>query len=107
MKPKRLFILLIFLSFTFEVFAQTGQAKFLLDTCFSIMKENAVTPKPINWKTLQKSATSKAGTISDPNELGPTLRYIYKSINDFHGAFYYRDSTFKWLSNQPLVTHVF
>jgi C-terminal processing protease CtpA/Prc len=68
------------------------------------MKNNAVNAKSVNWDTLTKNALLKAGSIHDPNELGPVMRYLYASINDHHGAFFYKDSMFQWQGNQPAVS---
>ncbi len=77
--------------------AQSQEVKFLLDTTIQIMKTNAVNASGINWRVLKKSALKKARNINNPYELGPTIRYLYKSINDFHGQFFYRDSSFRWV----------
>ena len=86
-----------------SVYAQSNEVKFLIDTTISIMKNNAVDAKTIDWDTLRSNALMKAKNINNPYELGPTMRYLYKSINDFHGAFFYKDSTFKWHANESAV----
>ena len=81
------------------VSAQSNEVRFLIDTSISIMKQNAVNADVVNWKTLRKTSFIKAAGINNPYHLGPVMRYLYKSINDFHGAFFYKDSTFQWQRN--------
>lgn len=79
--------------------AQSKEVRYLIDTCITIMKNNSIDADKVNWGQLQKNALTKAGGINDPDQLGPVMRYLYQSINDFHGAFFYADSTFKWRRN--------
>jgi C-terminal processing protease CtpA/Prc len=95
---------LIFLLTVRTASAQSDEVKFLIDTCITIMKNNSVKAKSMDWKQLQKSALSKASNVNDGNQLGIVMRYIYKSIDDFHGAFFYKDSTFKWKRNERVVS---
>lgn len=83
--------------------AQSKEVRFLLDTCITIMKENTVNASKVDWDQLQKSALTKASGINDPYKLGPVMRYVYQSVNDFHGSFFYKDSTFKWQRKKPAV----
>jgi C-terminal processing protease CtpA/Prc len=53
---------------------------------------------------LQKNALGKAADINDAYQLGPVMQYIFQSIDDFHGAFFYKDSTFKWKRNERPVS---
>lgn len=87
-----------------SVSAQSEEVKFLIDTSISIMKNNAVNANSVNWDTLTKNALTKAKDINNPYELGPVMRYLYKSINDFHGAFFYKDSTFQWQSGETKIS---
>src|SRR5690606_23431764 len=56
-----------------------------------------------NWDSLTSNALAKAKDVNNPYGLGPTMRYLYKSINDFHGAFFYKDSTYQWHRNETKV----
>ena len=87
-----------------SVYAQSADVKFLIDTTISIMKNNAVNANTVDWHTLRSNALMKAKNIDNPYELGSTMRYLYKSINDFHGAFFYKDSTFQWHLNESVVS---
>lgn len=95
---KKIFIPLILL-FTLltenPASAQSEETRFLIDTCITILKKKSVHAKSVDWDTIRKNALIKAKGINDVNKIGPVMRYIYSSINDFHGAFFYRDSTFK------------
>src|SRR5436853_6550000 len=89
---------------TNTICGQSKEVRFLIDTTLTIMKTNSVNADKIDWQQLQKDALEKAKTINDPNQLGPVMRFILQSINDFHGAFFYKDSTFKWQRNEPPVS---
>jgi C-terminal processing protease CtpA/Prc len=92
------FVLFLFLK-TISVSAQTDRKKeiyFLIDTCITIMQKNSVNAGNSDWNTIRMNAFQKAAAINDPYELGPVIRYLYQSVNDFHGVFYYKDSTFRW-----------
>jgi C-terminal processing protease CtpA/Prc len=68
------------------------------------MKHNAVNANTVNWNMIRTDAMAKAKEVTNPYQLGATMRYLYKSINDFHGAFFYKDSTFQWHRNEPAVS---
>jgi len=57
------------------------------------MKNNAVNAGTVDWDTISGKALSMAEGINNPYELGPVMEYLYKSIDDFHGAFFYNDKT--------------
>jgi carboxyl-terminal processing protease len=86
------------------IYAQSDEVKFLIDTTISIMKNNAVNANTVDWDTIRSNALMKAKNIDNPYELGPTMRYLYRSINDFHGAFFWKDSTFQWRHNEPAIS---
>jgi len=86
-----------------SIYAQSGEVRFLIDTTISIMKLNAVNANTVDWDTLRNNVLLKAKDVNNPYQLGPAMRYLYKSINDFHGAFFYKDSTFKWHANESAV----
>lgn len=98
------FLSLFFLAKTTVIHAQSDEVKFLIDTTISIMKNNSVNAKTVNWNTLRRNALMQAKNIDNPYELGSTMRYLYKSINDFHGAFFWKDSTFQWRHDQPAIS---
>lgn len=105
MKQKlRIHFAAIFLLSINIVSAQSKEVRFLIDTCITIMKENAVNSNKVNWNQLQKNALTKAIGINDAYKLGPVMRYLYQFVNDFHGSFFYKDSTFKWQRNKPAVS---
>jgi carboxyl-terminal processing protease len=87
-----------------SIYAQSDEVKFFIDTTISIMKNNAVNANTVDWDMLRNNALVKAKDVNNPYQLGPTMRYLYKSINDFHGAFFYKDSTFQWHLNEPAIS---
>ena len=87
-----------------SLYAQSAEVKFLIDTTISIMKNNAVNANRVDWDRLREEALAKAKDLSNPYQLGPTMRYLYKSINDFHGAFFYKDSVFQWRPKESTVS---
>ena len=93
------FVILIIAINTPTVCAQSIKnpvVKKLIDTCITIMKDNAVNANAVNWAELKEHAYEKAANLKSPYEMGEVIRYLYQSINDFHGSFFYRDSTFQW-----------
>ncbi len=98
-----LFLSLYFLTKTTSIHAQSGEVKFLIDTTISIMKNNAVNANAVNWDTLRSNALIQAKSINNPYDLGFTMRYLYQSINDFHGAFFWKDSMFQWRHEEPAI----
>jgi C-terminal processing protease CtpA/Prc len=104
MKQKTITFISIFLLIGINsATAQSAEVRFLIDTTISIMRNNAVNADSVDWESLKGNAVAKAAGVNNPYELGPVMRYLFKSINDFHGAFFYRDSTFHWSRNETKV----
>jgi len=99
-----LFLAIILFTRINLVSAQSNEVKFLIDTCITILKQSSVNAGSVNWNKIEKNALAKAAGIDNPYKLGPAIRYIYESINDFHGAFFYKDSTFKIAHHQKPVS---
>src|SRR6266487_1643431 len=95
MKQRLLLALAIIFCVSTKSIAQTNEVRFLIDTCIVILKQNSVNVKNVNWKRIKRNALAEASAITDAYKLGPVIRHIYESVNDFHGAFFYKDSTFK------------
>lgn len=85
-------------------FAQSTEVRFLIDTSLTIMKNNAVGGDKVDWAQLRTTALQKAVNASGGEQVGDALRFILQSIGDFHGAFFYKDSTFKWKRNERPVS---
>lgn len=68
------------------------------------MRANAVNAGGVQWDDLSKKAMIQANGIDNPYKLGPVMRWLFKSINDFHGAFFYRDSIFQWQRNENKIS---
>lgn len=84
------FIVIVLLLKSNLVCAQSDEVRFLIDTCISIMKHHAVNANTVDWDMLKKNALAKAVSINNPYQLGPVMRFLYQSVNDFHGAFFIR-----------------
>jgi len=99
-----LFISLFLFAGSASIHAQSEEVKFLIDTTISIMKNNAVNATTVDWDKLRTNALVDAKGIDNPYQLGAIMRDLYKSINDFHGAFFWKDSTFQWHRNAPAIS---
>lgn len=93
--------LIITFVFLNSVFGQSKEVKFLIDTSINLMKKNAVNRNKVNWDKIEKSIYSQIITKDNAYQLGPAFRMLFKSLGDFHGAFYCWDSTYKWQRLEP------
>ena len=82
-------------------FGQSEEVKFLLDTSIALMKSNAVNRNKVDWGRIEKNVYSQIATKENAYQLGPAFRMLFKSLNDFHGAFYCWDHTYKWQRPKP------
>jgi carboxyl-terminal processing protease len=87
--------------FVSKASAQSKEVKFLLDTSIALMKTNAVNRDKVDWGKLLKNVYSQIASKENAYQLGPVFRMLFKSLNDFHGAFYCWDSTYKWQRQEP------
>ncbi|RZM17593.1 MAG: hypothetical protein EOO88_42945, partial [Pedobacter sp.] len=101
---KRIVLAIICLCCIASLNAQSANVRFLIDTTLTLMKGHGVNADTVNWVELRESALRQAKRINDPYQLGPVIRNLYRSIGDFHGAFFYRDSIFNWQLNRPPVS---
>lgn len=85
-------------------FGQSKEVKFLLDTSIALMKNNAVNRDKVNWRKIEKEVYSQVATKENAYQLGSAFRTLFKSLNDFHGAFYCWDSTYKWQRPEPVYS---
>lgn len=96
-------LLLCFLVQSYQLSAQSKEVKFLIDTSITIMKQNSVNTKTVNWKKVRKDTYKKAAGINNPADLGPVFSFLFQSIDDFHGDFRYNGNIFKWHHNEPVA----
>jgi carboxyl-terminal processing protease len=68
------------------------------------MKRHSVNAGKVNWHKIKKTATLKAAGINNPYQLGPVMRCLFQSVNDFHGQFGYKDSAFRWTNAAPEIS---
>jgi carboxyl-terminal processing protease len=100
MKDITTFLVLISLGIS-PAFGQSREVRFLIDTSITIMKNNAANRDKVDWKKMEATALSEAATKENAYQLGPIFRMLLKSLNDFHGAVYCWDSTYKWQRPEP------
>ena len=104
---KRIFLfgfILFFLVSTNASLAQSKEVQFYIDTCITLMKKNAVNSAQVDWVALQSGIQKESAGINDMYQLGPVIKHLYLAINDFHGAFYYKDSVFGWHRQQHAIS---
>jgi carboxyl-terminal processing protease len=89
-------IIAITLLFSNDLSGQSPQVKHLVDTTTELLKRHSANRDSVNWTNIERTASLRAAGISDPYKLGPVMRYLFQTVNDFHGAFYYKDSIFQW-----------
>jgi hypothetical protein len=80
---------------------QSKEVKFLLDTSIALMKSNAVNSDNVNWQKIEKNVYSQIVGKQNAYQIGSVFRTLFKELNDFHGAFYCWDSTYKWQRPEP------
>ena len=68
------------------------------------MKEKSVNTSKVDWSKAKQTALTKANGVESPYNLGPVMRYLFEAIGDFHGAFFYRDSVFRWQKDNHIVS---
>jgi len=100
---KTICITLLLISST-VINAQSKKAKTVLDSTISIMKVNATNSKQVDWTTLTTEAYKLAKNAKVPEDLGNSIRFLFKSLGDFHGRFRYKDSVFRWKKEQIKLT---
>lgn len=97
---KFIVICIVLFYFANSSFSQQNEAKFLLDSAIHLMQLQAVNTEKVNWPAVKRVAYSMAKDIKDPAKLGPVMRFLYRAIDDYHGAFFYKDSSFRWTKYQ-------
>ena len=103
MKVLRLLVL-AFAVPSMNVSAQSSEVRFLIDTSISIMQNRSVNADKVDWQTVRINALTMAKAIDSPAQLGPVMRYLYQSVDDYHGAFFYKDSTFRWVKQHYSIS---
>lgn len=91
-----------FLFYTLSSYGQNNEVRFLIDTAITIMRENSVNASQVDWVKVRETAFEKAKGIDNPYSLGSVMRYLYQSVDDFHGIFFYKDSGFNWQKKKIL-----
>ena len=77
-------------------YGQSREVKFLLDTTIALMKANAANRDKVDWEEIEKNTRLQAANKENAYQLGPVFQMLFKSLDDFHGAFYCWDSSYKW-----------
>ncbi|MBZ4188113.1 S41 family peptidase [Niabella beijingensis] len=97
MKGKLLFCLTcMFLLHTTILFSQPAEVRHLLDTTITLMQKNALNGQKVDWNKIRRQAYAICQKSNGMYEAGNAFRYLFQSVNDDHGMFYYKDSVFRW-----------
>ncbi len=87
--------------------AQSKKAKLILGKTIEIMKTNSVNSKNVDWPALTTEAYRLAEHATEPEQLGNSIRFLFQSLDDFHGRFRYNDSIFRWKKERVIVPEVY
>lgn len=98
MKKPLLFFAILYFSFSLnqEISAQVNDYAFLIDTAITVMKSKSYMKDKVNWEALRTALVNRAKAATNINEFGGVAKDLLGTANDFHGAFFYRDSVFKY-----------
>lgn len=83
---------------------QVPAATELIDSCIQKMKSHSIHATSVDWPSVTTQAHSLAADVSNPAGLGAAIRYLFKSVDDNHGAFFYKDSVFRWTKRQTIFS---
>ena len=86
------------------VFSQKPELISVIDSSLQIMKANSVNKSKVDWNLLRKKAFAKAKNAENGYQLGDVFRMILKETNDFHGAIFVGDSTFRWIRKERIIS---
>jgi carboxyl-terminal processing protease len=89
------FLTCLLLSFCF-VQAQSKKTTLILNEIIETMEAHSLHSKEVDWEILTKEAHRLAKGATRTEELGNSIRFLFQSLDDFHGVFKYKDSTFHW-----------
>lgn len=104
---KKNITILALLILSFAVNAQSKKAKTVLDITIAIMKVNSTNSKQVDWTTLTSDAYKLAENAKVPEDLGNSIRFLFKSLSDFHGRLRYKDSIFRWEKEKIVLNDVY
>jgi carboxyl-terminal processing protease len=92
-----LFLLLPCTSFTqIKSFTIADSVKSYLDKSLSIIEQNALNSKDIDWKKLRKEVYDKASGAQQYEDILNVYPFIFEKINDHHGSLKFRSKTYSW-----------
>jgi carboxyl-terminal processing protease len=74
--------------------------KSYLDKSLSIIEQNALNNKDIDWNKLRKDVYDKASDAQQYEDILNIYPFIFERINDHHGSLKFRSRTYSW--NKPL-----
>jgi len=98
--------LLLLLLLPYATFAQTKSStmadsvKSYLDKSLSIIEQNALNNKDIDWNKLRNDVYDKASDAQQYEDILNIYPFIFERINDHHGSLKFRSRTYSW--NKPL-----
>ena len=85
-------------------FGQVPTANELIDSCIQKMKSHSINAASVDWPAVTSQAHALAADVNNPAGLGTAIRYLFKSVDDNHGAFFFKDSVFRWTKRQMVVS---
>jgi carboxyl-terminal processing protease len=101
---KRYFlILIIFLPYIGGAQTKSSEmadsVKSYLDKSLSIIQQNALNTKDIDWNKLREDVYKKASGAQRYEDILSIYPFIFQKINDHHGSLKYKSKTYSW--NKP------
>lgn len=84
---KFLLLLIAALSLNFSFAQLPDSIKAHIDTAISILQNNSLYTKRVNWKAVTQKAYSDAATAKNKEQTFTAIANAYKTLNDHHGLF--------------------
>ncbi|MEI5985138.1 MULTISPECIES: S41 family peptidase [Sphingobacterium] len=68
-----------------------------LDTFISVLEENSIYGKEVNWSKLKKELmhAEQFASLDSTTRIISSIQFIYQKLNDRHGSFFYNGKTYK------------
>src|SRR5262245_24495583 len=87
--------------------AQPKQVRLMLTKSIDELKAKSMNREEVDWSVLSSEAFNLAKDAEGPEDLGNSIRYLFRSLNDYHGFFRYKDSLFRWSKEQTEVPEIY
>lgn len=86
----------------FTAAAQPDSVRIYLDSSLTILRQNALYGKKVNWKSVEKQVYAKAKTAQSRKETFGALQIAFDALGDKHAAYYQYEDSYK-LENKALM----